>query len=130
MIVDTSALVAVLLEEPGSERVEAALFEAQDLAMSAGTLLECSIVLQRRLPPAQWRRLTRLLDLLGVVVEPVTAEQAEVGRLAYQQFGPGSGSGARLNVGDCFAYALAAVTGRPLLFVGEDFNHTDLLPAI
>lgn len=126
MIVDTSAVVAVLQREQGWQQIDAALAAATRPRMSAGSYLELGIVVDRVGDVALSRQLDRLLDSWGVEVEPVTAEQARVGRAAYRDFGRGSGHAARLNFGDCFAYALASVMGEPLLFVGEDFAATDL----
>ncbi|HRW17438.1 MAG TPA: type II toxin-antitoxin system VapC family toxin [Dermatophilaceae bacterium] len=130
MIVDTSALLALILREPDFERIDEALNRASHPRMSAGTLLELGILVDRRLPPAQRARVERLLREYRLQIEPVTEHQAEIGRAAYELFGKGSGSRAQLNFGDCFAYALAAETGEPLLFVGDDFTHTDLTPAL
>lgn len=130
MIVDSSAVVATLKAEPGHERVLQILTEAQRPAISAGTLLELSIVVDRLGDPALSRRLDDLMVALGLVVEPWTARQAQIGRDAYRDFGRGSGHRANLNFGDCFAYALARDRGEPLLFVGDDFSHTDLTPAL
>lgn len=130
MIVDTSAVVAILKREPGWEAVERTLADASTARMSAGTSLELGLVVDQ----ARSAELSRLLDTLlrdwDVVVEPVTAEHARVAREAYRDYGRGSGHRARLNFGDCFAYALASLTGEPLLFVGDDFAATDLTPAL
>ena len=75
-------------------------------------------------------RLDDLIAALEITIEPTTVQQGEIARRAYQRFGRGSGSPARLNFGDCFAYALSVTTGEPLLFVGEDFVHTDVVPAM
>jgi ribonuclease VapC len=76
------------------------------------------------------RRLDDLLRVLDIAIESVTEEQARIAREAYRDYGHGSGHPARLNFGDCFAYALARVTGEPLLFKGDDFTHTDITPAL
>lgn len=128
MIVDTSALVAVLRGETGHEELIATMAAARTMRVSAGTMLETSIVVDRLDDPVLGRRLDDLLAAIRVVVEPVTAEQARVGRHAYRDFGKGSVHPAGLNFGDCFAYALARTSGEPLLFVGEDFGHTDVAP--
>lgn len=129
MIVDTSAVVAVIKAEPGWDEIDRLLEEADRPRMSAGTYLELGIVVDRVGDPALARQLDQLLDAWGVVIEPVTAELARLARAAYRDFGRGSGHSARLNFGDCFAYALASQTGQPLLFVGDDFGATDLKPA-
>lgn len=129
MIVDTSAVVAVIKAEPGWEEIDAKLADASTPRMSAGTYQELAIVVDRAGDAALARRLDRLLESWGVVIEPVTAELARLARAAYRDYGRGSGHAARLNFGDCFAYALASHRGEPLLFVGDDFSATDLVPA-
>lgn len=97
--------------------------------ISAGTWIELSAVaVRRRLIATAW--LDTLLDVYDIRLEPVTLDQARIGHLAYRQYGLGSGSAARLNIGDCFSYALARATGEPLLFKGDDFTHTDVRKAI
>ncbi len=130
MIVDTSALMAIILGEAGFEDLDEVIVRSKHARISAGSFLECSVVLDRRLPPAQRQRLDALRAAYTLEIVPVTATQADLGRQAHERFGPGSGSAARLNFGDCFAYALAAETGEPLLFVGDDFTHTDITPAL
>ena len=129
MILDTSAFVAVLLGEKEGDDLLATMLDADSLAMSAATYLECAIVVDRRVGPAGRVRFDRILDTLGVDVVPFTAEHARLGRAAYDRYGKGTGHPASLNLGDCFAYALSAASGEPLLFVGDDFGHTDLTPA-
>lgn len=129
MIVDTSAVVAVIKAEPGWEEIDRKLAETDSPRMSAGTYQELTIVVDRQGDPALGRQLDRLLEVWGVVIESVTAELARLARAAYRDFGRGSGHPARLNFGDCFAYALASQTGEPLLFVGDDFSATDLTRA-
>lgn len=129
MIVDTSAVVAVIKGEHGWEEIERTLVEADAPRMSAGTYQELAIVVDRAGDPALSRQLDQLLALWGVVVEPVTADLARVARDAYRDFGRGSGHRAGLNFGDCFAYALASRRGEPLLFVGDDFSATDVIRA-
>ncbi len=124
MIIDTSAVMAVLTGEPGAERLLRALASGH-CRMSAATWLELSIVADAR-SAAHGQRLDQVLAGLEVEVVPVDLAQAQVARAAYQRFGRGSGSKARLNYGDCFAYALAITSGEPLLFVGDDFAHTDV----
>lgn len=128
MIVDSSALMAVLEDEPDADAVlEAAT--ADECRMSAATWVEVSIVADAR-SAAHGERLNELVDVLEIAIEPVTARQAEVARLAYRRYGRGSGSPARLNVGDCFAYALSVTSAEPLLFVGADFPETDVAAAL
>ncbi len=127
MIVDSSALIAIIEDEPGAdELVQAAA--AADCRMSVATRLEAAIVSDAR-SVSHGARLDELIEALEIAIEPVTPHQGEVARRAHQRYGRGSGSPARLNFGDCFAYALAATTGEALLFVGEDFTHTDVVAA-
>lgn len=130
MIVDTSALVAVLLGEPRAGELEEALAAAPVVRISAGTLLEVGVVVDRLGDPVLGHRLDQLLAAVGADVVPLGAEHARTGRQAYRDFGKGTGHPARLNLGDCFAYALAHETGETLLFVGDDFTHTDVEPAL
>ncbi len=127
MIVDSSALLAVLSGEPDAEQFAKALTTNDGVAISAGTLLETSIVVDSRRDPVLSARLDELLQVAGVSVEPVTARQATIARQAYRDFGKGGGHPAGLNFGDCFAYALAKDTGQPLR---DDFTHTDLRSAL
>ncbi len=126
MIVDSSALIAVLRGEPGCDELMRRMAESRTTRISAGTLLETSIVVDRIGDPVLSRRLDDLLQAIDVHVESVTPDQVRVGRQAYRDFGKGSGHPAALNFGDCFSYALARTTGAPLLFVGNDFTHTDV----
>lgn len=126
MIIDTSALVAILRDEPDAGRFAAAI-EAADVArVSAMTYVELGAVIDRAHDAVASRRVDELLAVAGIVVEPVTAEQARVAREAYRDFGKGSGHPAGLNLGDCFSYALAKTLGEPLLFKGSDFGETDV----
>lgn len=129
MIVDSSALVAILKDEPGADALKQRLAEATTVQISAGTLLETAVVVDGRRDPVLGYLLDDLLVSAEVVVVPVTEAQARIGRQAYRDFGRGSGHPARLNLGDCFTYALARATGEPLLFVGDGFGHTDVQPA-
>ena len=126
MIVDTSALVAILRLEPDGRLYEAALEASPVNRISAATFLETAIVLDRARDPLVSRRLDEILAEGGVIIEPVTPSQARIARDAYRDFGKGSGHRAGLNYGDCFAYALARELGEPLLFKGDDFRHTDI----
>jgi ribonuclease VapC len=130
VIVDTSALVAILLDEPERQAFLAAIAASESAGMSAASLLEIGIVVDRRHDPNLSRALDSLLDHLEVEIVPLDEEQARVGRAAFRDFGRGSGHAARLNLGDCFAYALASTTSAPLLFKGDDFAHTDVVSAV
>lgn len=127
MIVDTSAIVAILRAEPEKARFEAAVLDAERCSMSAGSWIELTIIALRR--GIALEAVERYLQISGVAIEPVTVAQAELGRNAYREFGKGRHP-AGLNFGDCFAYALAKSTGRPLLYKGDDFIHTDIAPAV
>ena len=128
MIVDTSAVVAILLDEPAAPGLYDAMLDQADGRphLSAPTLVELGVVIDGRRDPALSRNLDEALLRLEVEVVPFDAEQARVARQAYRDFGKGSGHPARLNLGDCFSYALASVRREPLLFVGDDFTHTDV----
>ncbi len=126
MIVDASALVAILNFEPDGRDYEAALETSPVNRISAATYLEVSIVIDRARDPLVSRRLDEILAAGAFVIEPVTETQARIAREAYRDFGKGSGHAAGLNFGDCFAYALARDLNEPLLFKGDDFRHTDI----
>jgi ribonuclease VapC len=130
MIIDTSALLAILRDEPEAPSCARAIAEAATRRISAASFLEAAIVTDASRDPIAGRRLDDLLRVGGIAIESVTEEQARLGREAYRDFGKGSGHPAQLNFGDCFAYALAKVTGEPLLFKGGDFAQTDVRPAI
>lgn len=130
MIVDTSAIVCVHEGETEARRYLEVMLEAPILQISAGTLLETSLVLDAREPLRSSRRLDRLVTDLRLEVVPVDADHVTVARAAYRDYGKGSGHPAGLNFGDCFAYALATLTGEPLLFRGQDFGHTDVTSAV
>ena len=130
MIIDTSVLIAILRGEPDAMLYRRAVDEAATRRVSAGTFIEAAIVVDANRDPVLSRRLDQLLEEANIVTEPVTVEQARIAREAHRDFGRGSGHPARLNFGDCFAYALARSTGEPLLFKGLDFAHTDLTPAV
>lgn len=126
MIVDTSVLIAVHEGEADGSAYLETMRNEPHLKMSAGTLLEASIVLDARQPNRTSRRLDRLIADLRIETIPVDGELVRIARAAYRDFGRGSGHPAKLNFGDCFAYALASQTGEPLLFKGDDFGHTDV----
>ena len=130
MIVDSSALVAILHDEPEATACLRAIYAAGQCRVSAANFLEAAIVIDAGRSPVASRRLDDLLREAGITIEPVTEAQARIARQAYRDFGRGSGHPARLNFGDCFAYALARETGETLLFKGGDFTHTDVSPAL
>ena len=126
MIVDTSAILAILLEEPEAERFLSALEIAPAPRMSAGARIELESVSTRRFRGALDGVIELFLSEFQLLVVPVTGDQALIGRDAYRRYGIGTGHPARLNFGDCFSYALAKAVGEPLLFRGDDFIHTDV----
>lgn len=126
MVLDTSALVAMLLGEPERDRFIATLAQAADPLISAGTLLESSIVIHSKLGTDGLVDLDELLLTAGVRCVAVDLAQVHAAREAFARFGKGQHA-AGLNYGDCFAYALAKVTGAPLLFKGNDFPQTDVI---
>ena len=128
MVIDTSALVAWFEREPAAARIAERLGQADELSVSAVSLVEAGIVLEARRGEAAGRELDLFIHRLGVKIVAVDEEQAEIARAAYRQFGKGRHTAA-LNFGDCFAYALAVSSGQPLLFVGEGFAKTDVAVA-
>lgn len=130
MIVDTSALVAILRDEPEAEAFAAALIDAPGAALSAASYLKVGIVVDAARDPVVSRKLEQLIEELAMEIAPVTASQARLARQAYRDFGKGSGHPAGLNFGDCFSYALAIETRSPLLYKGQDFPHTDVVSAL
>ena len=129
MIVDTSAIVAILRDEADSRRYAEAIEAAPVSRMSAATYVELGAVIDRAHDAVASRRLDELIETAHIVIEPVTPEQARVARSAYRDFGKGSGHRAGLNFGDCFSYALAKAFAEPLLFKGTDFSLTDVRAA-
>ena len=130
MIVDSSALIAILRAEPEAAACAKAIEDAARCRMSAANFLESAVVMDSSRDPVVSRRFDELVDVARIGIEPVTESQARIARAAYRDFGKGSGHPAGLNVGDCFAYALAKESGESLLFKGDDFVHTDLVPAL
>jgi ribonuclease VapC len=129
VIIDTSALVAILFAEPDAPTYAAAIEAAADRRISAVNYVEAAVVIDGRRDPVAGRRFDDAMREAAIVIEPVDEHQANLAREAYRDFGRGSGHPARLNFGDCFAYALARHRGEPLLFKGDDFIHTDIAPA-
>jgi ribonuclease VapC len=130
VIIDTSALIAILRDEPEAAACARAIEAASRRLVSAASFLEAAIVIDGSRDPVASRRFDDLLREAQLVIEPVTEAQARIAREAYRDFSRGSGHPARLNFGDCFAYALARLTGEPLLFKGTDFANTDITPAL
>jgi ribonuclease VapC len=130
MIIDASALIAILRNEAEAVHCARAIEEAPRRRISAANFLEAAIVIDGSRDPVASRRLDDLLREAQICIEPVTETQARLAREAYRDYGRGSGHPARLNFGDCFAYALARETGEPLLFKGNDFAHTDVTCAL
>lgn len=128
MIVDASAVIAILKGEAEAAGMASALDQGQICRMSAANYFEATVVTDSNRNPVLSRRLDDFLRDAAIVVEPVTLKQAEIAREAYRDFGKGHHK-AGLNFGDCFAYALAKDKGEPLLFKGDDFCHTDVEPA-
>ena len=126
MIVDSSVLIALILQEPGHQKIGRVLRDEDTLHMSTATWVELGMVADRRLSEVNQHRLDAMIDGLGIVLVPLSVAQARRARQAHQRYGPGSGSAARLNMVDCFSYALAIELDEPLLFVGDDFTHTDV----
>ncbi len=129
MIIDSSALISLLREEPDRDRLLNALVGARDgILMSTANYLETSIVIDSNNSDLLSSRLDAAIDLWRIELVPVSTTQAQLARAAYRRYGKGRHR-AGLNFGDCFAYALAKDTGRPLLFRGDDFLHTDITAA-
>lgn len=129
MVIDTSALLAILCDEPDRSRYTRAIADASVRVISAATLVEASIFIEARFGPSGGRELDLLIHRADVQVAPVDAGQAELARVAWRRFGRGQHP-AGLNFGDCFSYALAADRAEPLLFKGEDFAATDIEAAL
>jgi ribonuclease VapC len=125
MVIDTSALLAILQGEPERRAFNEAIEAADSRSLSAASFVEVSIVIEARFGAEGVGHLDRFLERAGVKVVPVDLEQGRLARLAFSRFGKGRHEGA-LNFGDCFSYALAQVLGEPLLFKGEDFSRTDV----
>ncbi len=129
MILDSSAVVAILHREEGSEALRRRLAEEDVSRISAANWLEAAIIIDARGDAAARADFDGFFPKFDIAIEPVTAELAAGARRAYRDWGKGSHP-ARLNFGDCFAYALARTRGEPLLFKGDDFARTDIEPAL
>jgi ribonuclease VapC len=130
MIVDTSAIVAILREEDDAALYAQSIAHADARRLSAASYLECGIVLDSQRDPVISRGLDELIQEARFVIEPVTEHQARLARQAYADFGKGSGHPAGLNFGDCLAYALALDLREPLLWKGDDFGRTGVQSAM
>jgi ribonuclease VapC len=130
LIVDTSAIIAILRDEPEAENFRAILQGNPAPKMSTATYVEAGLVVDSDRNPMLSRQLDEFLRAAGIELRPVTIEKARLAREAYRDFGRGSGHRAKLNFGDCFAYALAKELGEPLLFKGSDFSRTDVEAAV
>jgi ribonuclease VapC len=130
VIVDASALIAILRDEPEARLCAEAIERAGIRRISAANFVEAAIIIDGNRDPVASRRFDDLCRESQLVIEPVTEGQARIAREAYRDFGKGSGHQAKLNFGDCFAYALAKELGEPLLFKGNDFSCTDVLLAL
>ena len=128
MVIDTSAVMAVLLDEPERGRFTALIGAATPRRMSAVTLVEATMVFEGRKGPAGAGRVDRFVEDGEIEVVPVSVDQARLAQEAFRRFGKGRHP-AGLNLGDVFAYALARATGEPLLFKGDDFARTDIAKA-
>jgi ribonuclease VapC len=130
MIVDSSAIVAVIKREPDWLALSDCMDAAATVRMSAASYLETAIVLDSRRDSVMSAKLDDVIEEVEIVIQPVTVTQAKIARKAYYDYGKGSGHPASLNFGDCFTYALAREKREPVLWKGDDFGHTDLRSAL
>lgn len=128
MILDTSALIAVLYGEPEQADFVQLIHDAESCRVSVVSFVELSMVVESQLGPEAGRQVDTLFRRTGIVIEPVTVEHGHLARQAFLDYGKGRHK-AGLNFGDCFSYALAKATGEPLLFKGRDFSKTDIKSA-
>ncbi|SCM76701.1 Ribonuclease VapC30 [uncultured Pleomorphomonas sp.] len=128
MIVDTSAIVAILYREPEAAAFVQIIHDADICRLSVASYVELSMVIESQLGPEGMHQADAFLRRAGITLEPVTLDQGELARQAFLDFGKGRHK-AGLNFGDCFSYALAKATGEPLLFKGDDFSRTDIMAA-
>ncbi len=129
MIVDTSAIIAILENAPDAADCARVIAASPSRSISAASFLEAAAVIDSARNPIASRRFDDFLRAASIVVEPITEAHARIAREAYRDFGRGSGHPAKLNFGDCFAYALAKSSNQPLLFKGDAFVHTDVANA-
>lgn len=130
MILDTSAIIAVIDDEEYADAIAERIAAAGHIAMAAPTAVELTAVLSRYRKPELHAIVDRRLRGWGVEIAPFDAEQARIAQQAYRDYGRGSGHPASLNLGDCYSYALAVANDDELLFVGDDFGHTDVRTAL
>ena len=130
MIVETSALVAIVANEPERAAFIEAIRDDPDPIMSAASYFEAAIIADRRGKSVMATEIDVVVDALEIDVVPFTRAQARIARDAYRDYGKGSGHPAQLNFGDCFAYALAVDSGEPLLYKGADFTHAGIRSAL
>lgn len=128
MILDTSAMVAILYREPEAATFAQLIHDADFCRISVATYVELSIVIENQLGPEGMRQVEVFFRRAGIVIEPVTVDHGELARQAFLDFGEGRHK-ASLNYGDCFSYALSKATGEALLFKGNDFRQTDISAA-
>jgi len=129
MIIDASAILAILLDERDAAIFARAIESAGDRRISAASYLEAALVIDNRGDAVAQREFDRFFERAAIAIEPVTLEQARIAREAYRDFGKGHHRAA-LNFGDCLTYALARACDQPLLYKGRDFSHTDLRSAL
>jgi ribonuclease VapC len=129
MVIDTSALLAILQDEPERRSFNEAIEAAESRRTSVASFVEISILIESRYGIQGVRELDLFLERAGIELVPVDVEQAKVARRAFSRFGKGRHA-ARLNYGDCFAYGLAKTLGEPLLYKGDDFAQTDVTPFV
>jgi ribonuclease VapC len=130
MIVDTSAIIAILRDESEAMSCAQAISDAMSRRVSAVNFVESAVVIDASRDPIATRRFDDFIREANIFIEPVTEIQAQIARAAYRDFGKGIGHSARLNFGDCFAYALAKDFGEPLLFKEREFVPTDIVAAL
>lgn len=129
-VLDTSAIVATVTNEPDGQLYRTAILDADSLSMSAVAVLETKIVLSARFGAAAVMLFDELLETAGIAVVPFDTDMAKGAFEAFQHFGEGSGHPAQLNIVDCAVYALAKARSLPLLFKGADFARTDVVAAL
>jgi ribonuclease VapC len=129
IVVDASALVAIARQEPEQAQFEGKILSASHVHISVVSVFEASMVIYSRGGEGPLAELDAIIDSFGLIIEPVRPEHLHYAREGFSRFGKGQGSPARLNMGDCFSYALARAKGLPLLFKGTDFSLTDVMPA-